>query len=79
MLNIDNSKKECVCLDYIRDAAKAVNQVKIGVSQLVFLLRHTPISSVLAVADDGEEMPQKSTYFHPKTPAGLIINPLWNF
>jgi len=29
---------------------------------------------VLAVADAGDRMPQKSTYFYPKTPAGLVAN-----
>ena len=47
-----------------------------GEYQLAFLLNPALISSMLAVADSGTRMPQKSTYFHPKTPAGLVINPL---
>jgi uncharacterized protein (DUF1015 family) len=31
---------------------------------------------VKAVADAQDRMPGKSTYFYPKLPAGLIINPL---
>ena len=31
--------------------------------------------SVLAVAADGDVMPQKSTYFYPKALTGLVINP----
>ena len=49
-----------------------------GEHQLSILLNPTPISSVMAVADQGVRMPQKSTYFHPKTPTGLVINPLWD-
>jgi uncharacterized protein (DUF1015 family) len=30
----------------------------------------------MAVADAGERMPHKSTYFYPKLPAGLVMNPL---
>jgi uncharacterized protein (DUF1015 family) len=30
----------------------------------------------MAVADAHESMPQKSTYFYPKVPTGLIISPL---
>ena len=41
-----------------------------------FLLDPTPISAVLRVADAGGVMPQKSTYFHPKAPTGLLFNPL---
>ncbi len=40
-----------------------------------FLLEPTPIASVLAVATDGDVMPQKSTYFYPKALTGLVINP----
>ena len=28
---------------------------------------------VIAVADAGETMPQKSTYFYPKVPTGLVL------
>ncbi|MFW6125975.1 MAG: DUF1015 domain-containing protein [Chloroflexota bacterium] len=65
------------CLDYTRDASEAISRVESGVYQLAFLLNPTPVSRMLDVADQGMRMPQKSTYFHPKTPAGLAINPLW--
>jgi len=39
------------------------------------LVRPTPAARVLAVADAGEVMPPKSTYFHPKVPSGLLILP----
>ncbi len=58
------------------DGLEALSRVDAGEYQLAILLNPTPISSVLAVADQGVRMPQKSTYFHPKTPAGLVINPL---
>jgi len=28
------------------------------------------------VADAGEKMPQKSTFFYPKLPVGLVLSPL---
>jgi uncharacterized protein (DUF1015 family) len=31
------------------------------------------VEQVLAVADDGAFMPQKSTYFLPKVPSGLVV------
>lgn len=40
-----------------------------------FLLEPTPVTSILAVARDGDVMPQKSTYFYPKALTGLVINP----
>ena len=35
-----------------------------------------PVTRVLDVADAGERMPQKSTFFYPKVPTGLVFNPL---
>lgn len=78
ILGIDRPEMENQNLKYTRDALEAVNLVDSGESQLAFLLNPAPVSSVLAVADEGSKMPQKSTYFHPKTPAGLVINPLWD-
>ena len=40
-----------------------------------FLLEPTPVPSILAVARDGDVMPQKSTYFYPQALTGLVINP----
>ncbi len=77
MLGIDSAEKEESCLAYTRDGLEAMSGVDSGVYQLAFLLNPAPISSVLAVADAGLRMPPKSTYFYPKTPTGLVINPLW--
>ncbi|MEO8208121.1 MAG: hypothetical protein ABI598_03725 [Chloroflexota bacterium] len=41
-----------------------------------FLLDPTPASEILAVAADGDVMPQRSTYIYPKATTGLVINPL---
>ena len=43
---------------------------------LLFLLNPTPVQQVLEVADKGEIMPHKSTYFYPKILTGLLINKL---
>lgn len=42
-----------------------------------FILRATPIEQVRAVAEAGETMPPKSTYFYPKIPTGIVFNPLF--
>lgn len=41
-----------------------------------FLLDPTPAAEIVAVAADGDVMPQKSTYIYPKALTGLVINPL---
>ncbi|MFZ5799448.1 MAG: DUF1015 domain-containing protein [Desulfobulbaceae bacterium] len=47
-----------------------------GSTQLLFLLNPTRVSQVTAVADSGQIMPHKSTYFFPKILTGLLINKL---
>ncbi len=43
---------------------------------LLFLLNPTKVEQVTRVADSGEIMPHKSTYFYPKIMTGLLINKL---
>ena len=47
-----------------------------GKAASAFLLDPTPVAAVTQVAAAGEVMPQKSTYFHPKAPTGLLFAPL---
>jgi len=61
---------------YTVDLKEAHRQIKEGKYQLAFLLNPPQPEMVKAVADAQDRMPSKSTYFYPKLPAGLIINPL---
>ena len=61
---------------YIVDLKEACQQIEEGKYQLAFLLNPPQPGMVKAVADAQDRMPSKSTYFYPKPPAGLIINPL---
>jgi uncharacterized protein (DUF1015 family) len=61
---------------YTVDLKEAYQQIKEGEYQLAFLLNPPQPEMVKAVADAQDRMPSKSTYFYPKLPAGLIINPL---
>jgi uncharacterized protein (DUF1015 family) len=63
-------------VEFTDDAAEAMAQVEAGRWPLAFLLNPTPVEQVLAVADAGDRMPEKSTYFYPKMPTGLVLNPL---
>jgi uncharacterized protein (DUF1015 family) len=58
---------------YVRDAGEAVNRVLSGEHPIGFLLNPTPMWQVEAVGDAGETMPQKSTLFYPRVPAGLVM------
>lgn len=59
---------------YNESAEEALQQVRRGQYSYAILLNPTPPARVLAVADAGHRMPQKSTYFYPKVPAGLVLN-----
>jgi uncharacterized protein (DUF1015 family) len=63
-------------LEYTDDGAEALEAVASGRAPLAFLLNATPVEQILAVADAGERMPQKSTFFYPKLATGLVMYPL---
>jgi uncharacterized protein (DUF1015 family) len=63
-------------LSFTRDPHEAIATVREGRASAAFLLNPTPVGGVLAVADAGDLMPEKSTYFYPKTPAGLVMRDL---
>ena len=66
-----------VRIPYSKAAADAPTLVETGAdgADAAFLLEPTPVASILAVARDGDVMPQKSTYFYPKALTGLVLNP----
>lgn len=61
---------------YARTAAQAQALVESGEYDVAFLMRPTPVAQVQAVAQAGENMPPKSTFFYPKLLTGLLFNPL---
>ena len=63
-------------LRYTRDPHEAFAEVRDGRASAAFFLNPTPVKSVLDVADARDLMPEKSTYFHPKLPAGLVLRDL---
>jgi uncharacterized protein (DUF1015 family) len=63
-------------LAYTRELADMAAAVRSGAAVLGFGVQPTTMDEVIAVADAGETMPQKSTYFYPKVPTGLVLYPL---
>jgi uncharacterized protein (DUF1015 family) len=61
---------------YVKDAAEACAQVDTEEASAAFLLDEMPPAAISLVAEAGEVMPQKSTYFNPKAPTGLALSPL---
>jgi uncharacterized protein (DUF1015 family) len=63
-------------LSYPQDAAASLADVRAGRGQVLFLMNATPVAEVRRVAEAGEVMPQKSTFFYPKVLTGLAIHTL---
>jgi uncharacterized protein (DUF1015 family) len=63
-------------IGYSYDRENAVNKVLEQEYQLVFLLNPIKPEVIKAIADAGDRMPRKSTYFYPKAPSGLVFNRL---
>jgi uncharacterized protein (DUF1015 family) len=58
----------------IRGAGELVRLVNSGEYKLAFSLYPTTVDQLLKVADAGEVMPPKSTWFEPKLRSGMVVN-----
>ena len=67
-------------VEYVKDTPEAmdrsIEQVDNGQIQAAFFMNPPKIEQINAVAEAGERMPQKSTYFFPKVFTGLTIDKL---
>jgi uncharacterized protein (DUF1015 family) len=63
-------------VSYVHSQAEAEEALANGACRLAVLMRATPVQQIVDVAEAGESMPAKSTFFHPKLPSGLVIHPL---
>ncbi|MBN1696028.1 MAG: DUF1015 domain-containing protein [Spirochaetales bacterium] len=58
---------------YIVDPNEAVESVAEGRNQAAVILNATKLSDVIAISDNKEVMPRKSTFFYPKPVSGLVM------
>ena len=58
---------------YTRDDEEAIRFVDEGTFDFSFIMNATKIDELKAIAEAGEHMPQKSTYFLPKMLSGLVM------
>ncbi|MEO8539989.1 MAG: DUF1015 domain-containing protein [bacterium] len=63
-------------VQYSHDIGEVLEFLDDNPEGVAFLLNPVGVDSVLSLADKGERMPQKSTFFHPKLGTGLVFNPL---
>ena len=63
-------------LGFTHHAEEALEWVDSGAYRLAVLVNPTRVDQLIAVAEVGDKMPQKSTFFYPKLPTGLVMCPL---
>jgi uncharacterized protein (DUF1015 family) len=61
----------------IRGTAELEGLVDSGRARVAFALFPTSLEQLLAIADAGEIMPPKSTWFEPKLRSGLVLHPFF--
>ena len=59
----------------IRGTAELEKRVKSGSAAVAFAMFPTTLEQLMAIADAGEIMPPKSTWFEPKLRSGLVVHP----
>jgi uncharacterized protein (DUF1015 family) len=62
-------------VEYTHLPAEALERAASGA--VAFLVNPVPVQDVIALAEAGERMPQKSTFFYPKLGTGLVFHPLY--
>jgi uncharacterized protein (DUF1015 family) len=63
-------------VSYVHSLHEAEESVADKKCRYAVLMRSTPVQQIVDVAEAKENMPAKSTFFHPKLPSGLVIHPL---
>lgn len=63
-------------VEYTRDPKEAVQWVDEGRGSAAFFLAEPDLAAVLKLARRGITMPQKTTYFSPKPPSGMVFHRL---
>ena len=61
-------------VDYAKSVPDALARLRTGRYELGAFLNATLVDQVRAIADQGDVMPQKSTYFYPKLLTGLVYD-----
>jgi uncharacterized protein (DUF1015 family) len=61
-------------IQYSQDEETVLQTLEKEDFQAAFILTATKAEEIQSIVSGGEKMPQKSTYFYPKLPSGLIIN-----
>ena len=63
-------------LNYYHSDKECLDKLELGKIQIALILSQLPINQIFAITSKGGIMPQKTTYFYPKCPVGLVMHSL---
>ena len=73
-LLLKTARERGVEISYEHDLERAIAAAEQGATAI--LVRAVDPATLQRIADAGERLPQKTTYFYPKVPAGLVVRAL---
>ena len=76
LLGIDDAAVRDGAVDFPKSALQTARDVRSGRGALALYLNPLRPDDVFRVTEAGETLPQKSTFFHPKLPTGLLFRSL---
>jgi uncharacterized protein (DUF1015 family) len=74
LLGLSPGEETRIAYDY--DRREVVRMVEAGEFQMAFIIKPVKPEIIKDIADQGDRMPRKSTYFYPKLPSGLLVHSL---
>jgi uncharacterized protein (DUF1015 family) len=75
VLGLDESELESGDrVTYTEEVSGVRRAIEADPNVIGFLVNPTRVAQVLAVADAGELMPRKATFFYPKLGTGMVLN-----
>jgi uncharacterized protein (DUF1015 family) len=76
LLGLDDAAVRDGAVDFPKSALQTARDVRSGRGALALYLNPLQPDDVFRVTEAGETLPQKSTFFHPKLPTGLLFRTL---
>lgn len=73
---IGDAELEAGAVQYTHDTVELLEQAEGQSHCAAFFIAPVTIDDVMSLADEGQRMPQKTTFFYPKLGTGIVFHPL---
>lgn len=74
LFGIDAAALTAGAVEFVADLEEVYRETAGEPFEVAFLVNGTPVRQVIEVADAGEVMPQKTTFFYPKLATGMVFS-----